>query len=311
MTTLVQLPYIAPWNWSQFHQYLTLRLLPGVESLTADRYSRTLILDGQTGWLSVRPLSQAGALELSISDSLSSKVVPLAERVSTMFDLQTDPHVIARHFAADPVIAPLVAADPALRLPSAFDPFELGVRAIIGQQVSVKAAVTIIRRLIDRLGEPLAACNPYGLNTLFPTAESIAKGNLDAIGMPTKRVSTLQAFAEAVFNGALCLNVEYGAEELIKRLCQLPGIGAWTAEYIALRGFAEPDAFPAADLGLLKAPIWGPAGISAKALTLRAESWRPWRAYAAMHIWQVYVGAELTHKPIRAVESVPARSPDP
>ena len=313
MTTSLQLPFIVPWHWSQFHQYFTLRLLPGVESLALDQYSRTVSLGGQTGWFSVRLLNHVAALELSLSDSLRDQSGPLAAQVTRMFDLNTDPAVLVRHFAADTFIGPLVTEQPALRLPSAFDPFEVAVRAFVGQQVSVKAAVTITRRLIERLGMPLPptpASRSRSLSALFPTAWAIARGNLDAIGMPAKRVLTLQTFAAAVDNGALTLNINQGVDDLVERLCQLPGIGTWTAEYIALRGFAAADAFPAADLGLLKAPLWGPIGLTAKTLLKRAECWRPWRAYAAMHIWQDYARREHLRKALKAAKSSPTPSPD-
>ena len=123
-----------------------------------------------------------------------------------------------------------------------------------------------------------------------PTPEALAAANLDGIGMPGKRVQTLQHFAAQVASGALRLDIDQGASELIERLCALPGIGPWTAEYIALRAFGDADAFPASDLGLLKAPIWGPTGITARQLQLHAEAWRPWRAYAAAHLWHNYSG---------------------
>ncbi|MCQ4310798.1 DNA-3-methyladenine glycosylase [Pseudomonas stutzeri] len=308
MTTLMHLPYLAPWSWSQFHQHFALRLLPGIESLDSGCYSRTVRVGSSVGWISVRPLPGQYALELTLSDSLQEHASVLASRVRKMFDLDTDPATVARHFADDPLLGPIVATNPELRLPSAFDPFEQAVRAIIGQQVTVKAAVTITRRLVDRLGEQLPstpANEAAGLLRLFPSAEAVANAVLDNIGMPGKRVATLQRLAAAVADDALELHVENGADELIKRLCELPGIGPWTAEYIALRGFGEPDAFPAADLGLLKAPLWGNEGITARQLLARSQAWRPWRAYAAVHIWQNYSNVVTETRQVKAVESSP------
>jgi len=289
--TPLHLPYIAPWSWTQFHQHFALRLLPGVEALDANRYSRTVRMDGSVGWFSVRPLPDKDAIELTLSDSLHEHAPTLVSQVRKMFDLDVDPAAVARHFIDDPQLGPLVVANPGLRLPSAFDPFEQAVRAIIGQQVTVKAAVTITRRLVERLGSELprsTSSDAAGLLTLFPSPEAIAQAQLDNIGMPGKRVATLQRLAAAVAEGALELQVQDGADELVRRLCMLPGIGPWTAEYIALRGFGEADAFPAADLGLLNAPLWGSEGITAKQLLARSQAWRPWRAYAAVHIWQNY-----------------------
>lgn len=292
--TIVYLPYRPPWNWMQFHQHFALRLLPGVEVLEPECYVRSVRFGGNVGWLSVRPAPGQHALELNVSDSMSAHLPALSTRVRKMFDLDTNPSELARHFASDPHLGPLVAANPGLRLPSTFDPFEQAVRAIVGQQVSVKAAVTITGRLVERLGDELICApetQPQGLLKLFPSAEAIAASELENIGMPGKRVATLQRMAAAVAGGALELDIKDGVDQLARRLCELPGIGPWTAQYIALRGFGEPDAFPVADLGLLKAPMWGSEGISARALLNRSEAWRPWRAYAAVHIWQNYSDA--------------------
>lgn len=287
---VIPLPYCPPWEWTQFHEHFALRLLPGVEALDETRYSRNIRLAGVRGWFSVRPLPERDALELTLSASAASVREPLAAHVRKMFDLDTDPQTLLRHFAQDQAIGPLIAANPSLRLPAAFDPFEQAVRAIINQQVSIKAAVTITRRLVERLGEPQHDPAIPMLDRLFPTPEAIAGATLDSIGMPAKRLAALQRFAASVAQGALELHVEDGADALVARLCELPGIGPWTAQYITLRGFGEADAFPAADLGLLKAPTWGPEGIGAKALAKRAEAWRPWRAYAAIHLWRNYAG---------------------
>ncbi|BFN28888.1 DNA-3-methyladenine glycosylase 2 [Pseudomonas sp. SCT] len=287
MTETLHLPYLQPWDWQQFHRHFALRLLPGVERLDADGYARTLRLGDARGWLSVRALADRPALEMTLSDSLQHAAKPLVSQVRKMFDLDADPQAIAAHFTSDPTLGPLIAVQPGLRLPAAYDPFEQAVRAVVGQQVTVKAAVTITRRLVERLGEPLQGA-PSGLELLFPTARAIADDPLENIGMPARRAQALRRLAAAVADGALQLHVEDGADALVRKLCELPGIGPWTAEYIALRGFGVADAFPAADLGLLKAPLWGNGGITAKALTARAESWRPWRAYAAIHIWDNY-----------------------
>lgn len=286
------LAYRAPWDWQQFHRHFALRLLPGVEALEADRYSRNLRIGDVRGWFSVRPLKDGAALELTLSDSLRQERQQLVGRVRKMFDLDADPQAIAAHFAGDALLGPLVAARPELRLPAAYDPFEQAVRAVVGQQVTVKAAVTITRRLVERLGEPLPDAPP-GLQRLFPTPRAVAEDSLENIGMPAKRAQALRGLAAAVAQGALQLHVDDGAEALVRKLCELPGIGPWTAEYIALRGFGEADAFPAADLGLLKAPVWGPGGIAARELARRAEAWRPWRAYAAIHLWQDYATPPL------------------
>ncbi|MCF7203391.1 DNA-3-methyladenine glycosylase family protein [Pseudomonas oligotrophica] len=287
MSLTLHLPYLEPWDWQQFHRHFALRLLPGVESLGERRYSRSVRVGTLHGWIRIEPVAGAPVLALTLCDSLLPAAESLGARVRRMFDLDADPQVITAHLGRDPVLAPLLAASPGLRVPAAYDPFEQAVRAVVGQQVSVKAAVTITRRLVERLGEPLPAA-PDGVHLLFPSAEALAGATLDNIGMPAKRLAALQHLAEAVAAGRLQLDIAAGADELVRQLCRLPGIGPWTAEYIALRGFGAADAFPSADLGLLKAPLWGTEPPSANALAARAEAWRPWRAYAAVHIWQDY-----------------------
>ncbi|WP_339512424.1 DNA-3-methyladenine glycosylase family protein [Pseudomonas sp. RL_15y_Pfl2_60] len=284
----VLLPYSAPWHWQQFHAHFALRKLLGVESLSDNCYTRSFQLGEQAGWFSIEPLAEQNALKLSVSESALGAIEQLIPRVRRMFDLDADPLAISQHFSADPYVAELVKRNPGLRLPTAFDPFEQAVRAIVGQQVTVKAAVTVTGRLVSRLGEPLTGTNPAGIERLFPLPQAIAEADLDGIGMPGKRVQTLQYFAGQIASGELQLNMQQGYLALVEKLCALPGIGPWTAEYIALRAFGEPDAFPASDLGLLKAPVWGEQGISAKQLHAHAEAWRPWRAYAAAHLWQNY-----------------------
>lgn len=282
----MRLDYFEPWSWQQFQRHFALRRLAGVEHLTADSYSRSFRLDGCTGWF--RLTAASSSLTLDVSPSAKDLESQLAARVRRMFDLDSDPAAIAHHLAQDPLLHTLLQRYPGLRLPVAFDPFEQAVRTIIGQQVTVKAAVTIAGRLVERLGESLSDAPVDGPLRLFPTPQAIADDPLPGIGMPGKRVDTLRRLASAVADGTLELTTADGIETLIDRLCALPGIGRWTAEYIALRAFGEPDAFPTADLGLLKSPLWGAEGISARELQKRAELWRPWRAYAAVYLWQSY-----------------------
>lgn len=288
MNTALLLPYVPPWNWQQFHAYFALRCLPDMERVSDHGYCRTFRAGHVQGWFTVHHVPEQTALQLTVSPSASTLLPMLAARVQRMFDLDTDTTQIAAHLSRDTQLAALVARYPGLRIPTAFDPFEQAVRAIVGQQVTVKAAVTIVGRLVKRLGEPLADAPTEGPGWLFPTPQAIAEANLDGIGMPGKRVATLQGFARALGDGSLALHADDGVDDLIERLCALPGIGPWTAQYIALRAFGVADAFPASDLGLLKARLWGSAGISARALTAQAEAWRPWRAYAAMYLWQSY-----------------------
>ncbi|VXC38524.1 3-methyladenine DNA glycosylase 2 [Pseudomonas sp. 8Z] len=289
MITLL-LPYQAPWDWQQFHSHFALRAIPGLESLSADSYSRGFSINGLHSWLQVTPQPALNALALCCESAAPAHVTELERRVRRMFDLDCQPEVIAQHLSADPLLAPLLLRNPGLRLPVAFDPFEQAVRAIVGQQVTVKAAVTIVGRLVQRFGARIETAHAPSISHLFPTPQVLAAADLTGIGMPGKRVQCLQHFAGRIADGSLKLQIQDGSAALIEQLCALPGIGPWTAQYIALRAFGEADAFPASDLGLLKAPIWGADGIDARRLQRRAEAWRPWRAYAAAHLWQCYSG---------------------
>ncbi|MFO1022804.1 MAG: AlkA N-terminal domain-containing protein, partial [Planctomycetales bacterium] len=204
-------------------------------------------------------------------------------RLRNLFDLDARPDVIARHLAADPLLAPMIKRHPGLRVPGAFDSFELVLRAVLGQQVSVRGASTLAGRFAERFGEPIET--PFsGLNRLTPTAESLSKARvntLSRLGIPSTRAQSLQNLARVIADGELDLESSVDPKMTISQLMELPGIGPWTAEYIAMRALRWPDAFPAGDLGLVKA-----SGLSARESQTASEHWRPWRAYAAMHLWE-------------------------
>lgn len=272
-----RLPYRPPYDWPQLAGFLRGRAIPGVEVADDDRYARTLALpDGRAGFLQVTP--GAGDwldLELALPDLAGA--IALVARVRRMFDCGADPAAIADHLARDAALKPLVKRRPGLRLPSAFDPFELGVRAIVGQQVTVKAATTVTGRVAARCGRPLA--EPRGaLTHLFPAPAALASADLDGLGLTAQRARTLRTFAQAVADGTLQLDTPRGPDEFAARLMALPGIGPWTAQYVALRAFGEPDAFPPGDLGLKRA-------LPGVDLAARSRAWSPWRGYAALHLW--------------------------
>jgi AraC family transcriptional regulator of adaptative response / DNA-3-methyladenine glycosylase II len=206
-----------------------------------------------------------------------------------VFDLAADPCLISSHLAQDELLAPLVAARPGLRVPGGWDGFELAVRAILGQQITVPAASRLAGKLVQAYGSPLAeslASTVDGLTHVFPPPQRLAKEDLATLGMPRSRALALSSLASAVVSDPAIFGPARGLEEAIAKLRALPGIGEWTAQYIAMRELREPDAFPAADIGLMRA-LAGPDGRRPTPVELltRAESWRPWRAYAALHLW--------------------------
>jgi AraC family transcriptional regulator of adaptative response / DNA-3-methyladenine glycosylase II len=211
-------------------------------------------------------------------------LIQLAERVRRMFDLNADPLRVAHVLSRDPYLRALVRSRPGLRVPGAWDEFELAVRAILGQQVSVRAATTLAGRLAQRFGRAVDVSGP-GLTHLFPDPHALASADLGAIGLTKSRAETIRGLARAVVGGTLTLDTSRGLEDGVERLAALPGIGEWTAQYVALRAFGDPDAFPFADLGLRRALANGAGLPSARAVARIAETWRPWRAYAAVHLW--------------------------
>jgi AraC family transcriptional regulator of adaptative response / DNA-3-methyladenine glycosylase II len=200
-----------------------------------------------------------------------------------MFDLSADPSCIARAFRSDPLLGPFVVRRPGLRIPGAWDPFECAVRAVLGQQVSVAAARTLAARLVLRAGATVAGL-PDGLTHAFPSPSRLADANLDGLGLTGTRVGAVRALARAVAAGDL--DLAGSVETVTAGLTALPGFGAWTAQYVALRALGEPDAFPAADLVLRKMAANGNGVLTVRELETRADAWRPWRSYAVMHLWR-------------------------
>jgi AraC family transcriptional regulator of adaptative response / DNA-3-methyladenine glycosylase II len=278
------LRYQPPYDWSAMLGFLSQRAISGVERVAGGAYSRSICVAGTSGVLSIRPAA-GNALCAKIRIGKLRTLPSIIARLRRVFDLAADPLAISAHLAGDPVLAPLVAKRPGLRVPGAWDGFELAVRAVLGQQITVGAAVSLARRLVAKYGQPLENPEP-GLTHLFPTPAALAKADLSTLGMPKSRASTLSAVAAAVLKTPDLLDANCELDEAVRRLRAIPGVGEWTAQYIALRQLREPDAFPATDIGVLRA-LADARGQrpSAAEILRRAERWRPFRAYAAQHLW--------------------------
>jgi AraC family transcriptional regulator of adaptative response / DNA-3-methyladenine glycosylase II len=283
-TLTLQLAYRPPFDWPALLGFLGRRALKGVEMIDGESYARTVRLGAATGWVRVRHAPARRTLELELTRSLMPVLPALLGRLRHLFDLAARPDVIAQHLGEDPLLAGAVAAHPGLRVPGAFDGFELAVRAILGQQVTVAAATTIAGRFATHFGEPIATPVP-GLERLSPTAAGVARAGVDeiaALGIVAARARSILAVAEAVLSGGLRLEPGADPTATVARLTALPGIGPWTAQYMAMRALRWPDAFPREDVALRNAL----GGIGAAEAEARAERWRPWRSYAAMHLWR-------------------------
>lgn len=279
----LRLSYRPPLAWDELLRFLEARAILGVERVAGESYARTVAIGPHRGWLKVAPASVPNTLSVEFAASLAPVLAPLLARLRRLFDLCARPDVIASHLAGDERIGHAVGACPGLRVPGSFSGFELAWRAILGQQVSVRAATTVARRLAATLGEPIETPDPE-LNCLTPSPERVAEAEVEemaALGMTRDRARSIKAIAEADAVGRLRLEPGADPEATIAQLREFPGVGEWTAHYIAMRALGWPDAFPHGDLGLLR----GLGESSPTRLRAIAEPWRPWRAYAVMHVW--------------------------
>jgi AraC family transcriptional regulator, regulatory protein of adaptative response / DNA-3-methyladenine glycosylase II len=282
------LRYRPPYDWDCMLSFLQARAIPGVEVIDGARYLRTVEVDGAMGSIEVIHLPNRQSLGVSTRFPDVRQLPAIVARVRRVFDLGADIETIDEHLSGDPMLAPLVAQRPGLRAPGGWDGFELAVRAVLGQQISVSAARRLAGQIVSLHGcaVPRSFLIHPNLSHVFPTASQLALAPSIGVGMPAARLNTLKAVAEASLADPNLFCPLGNIEETMTRLQTIRGIGEWTAQYIALRAVREMDAFPATDIGLLRsiALMDGKRATSANLLS-RAESWRPWRAYAAQHLW--------------------------
>ena len=287
---VLRLTFRPPYDWVQVREFLAARGVSGVECVDERGYARTVMTAKGHAVIRVRPVEGEDALELRVHGAEPATLLQVSSAARRAFDVAADPALIAAAFQSDPLLAPMVERRPGLRIPGIWDPFECVVRAILGQQISVAGARTLTARVVGRAGRPLPA-PMAGLTHLFPTPCELATADLNGLGLTRARMVALQALARAVADGEL--DFEGATEKICAALAALPGIGEWTAQYVALRALGEPDAFPASDLVLRRMGAAGDLPLSRRALHARAEAWRPWRGYAAMHLWRAASDAAL------------------
>ena len=285
-TSTLQLSYRPPYDWHGVLAFLAARQLDGVEWVTDNSYARTVRLGERKGWIKVTQAEHQNVLLLEFTHTLTPMLPALLSRVRDLFDLSARPDIIARHLRKDRRLAPLVKRTPGLRVPGAFDGFELGLRAIIGQQVTVKAATTVACRMVAAFGERIDTPYPE-LNRLTPMPPRLAKASIDELcelGVVSARAKSIVALARAQLSGHASLDngMHHNPDAVIARLTELPGIGAWTAHYIAMRALRWPDAFPKEDIAVRN----GLGRVSAKLAEEMSQGWRPWRSYAVLHLWR-------------------------
>jgi AraC family transcriptional regulator of adaptative response / DNA-3-methyladenine glycosylase II len=284
---VLRLHYRPPYDFHSVLAFLRGRALPGIEVVDDESYSRVFGPAEAPGWLRLSAWpDKEHALRLQLHCPQPAQMLPVVMRIRRMFDLDADPQAIAAALQTTVPMRRSLQKYPGLRLPGSWDGFEVAVRAILGQQVSVAAARTLASRVVHRYGEALPTPVAPGLECLFPRPEVLVEADLNALGITTARAQTIRGVARALLDGRVDFRVEQSLDEFVQRWVALPGIGEWTAHYMAMRGLSHPDAFPAADLILRRAASTDGTMLSTKALTQMAEAWRPWRAYAVMHLWR-------------------------
>ena len=276
---LFRLRFRPPYQWESMLAFLAARATPGVEVVELGSYRRSISLNNSDGYFEVSLDESREALSVHIQFADSRALFLIVERIRRMFDLSADWQVIAARLRTDPALAARIESLPGLRVPGCWDGFELATRAILGQQISVKGATAFAGRIARTFGRPLSAAG--SLTHLFPSPEVLADARLTTVGLTTARAETIRALARAVCDKRVSFEGIAESDAFLSRLCEIPGIGQWTAQYVAMRALGEPDAFPSSDLGLLRALNLG----GVRELERRSEAWRPWRAYAAMYLW--------------------------
>ena len=292
----LRLRYRPPYDWAAMLAYLDARAIEGVERVEGGCYRRTVAHEGRLGTVEVSHEPARDSLRVTVRFPCVRALPVLLARVRRVFDVGADIEAIGAHLSRDPLLAPLLARRPGLRAPGGWDGSELAVRAILGQQITVVAARRLAGQLVALCGEALPDGEhlPAGLSRAFPAPERVASADLGALGMPGARKASLKALAEAALADPHLFRPSGSVEEAIARLRAIRGVGEWTAQYIPLRALRETDAFPASDIGLLRGatPEAGTRPTPADLLQ-RAEPWRPWRAYAAQHLWAADAGMNL------------------
>ena len=300
---VLRLKYRPPYDWDHILAFLEVRAIAGVEFVENGRYFRTVEIEGTLGSIAVSHLPKQESIEVATQFPNVRALPAIVARVRQLFDLGADIDIINRHLSADPALARLVAERPGMRAPGGWDGFEIAIRAVIGQQISLSAARRLAGQLVQLHGRTVP--EPFrihpALSLAFPDAKRLASASSIGLSMPGARLLSVRAVAEAASENPGLFSSLGRLEETIARLKTIRGVGEWTAHYIALRAGRDTDAFPATDLGLLRgASSIAGINVTPSTLLLRADAWRPWRAYAAQHLWAVAANAKPSNTGLAA-----------
>ena len=282
---VLRLAYRPPLDFPAMLAFLRKRAIPGIECIDERSYQRVIVSDGRPSLIRVSADPKRPELRLQLGSTDARAIPGIVAKVRRVFDLDADLRTVHACLEQEPLLAHGIAQRPGLRIPGGWDGFEVAARAVLGQQVSVAAATTLARRLVQRFGTPLADM-PEGLDRQFPAPSELADAPLEQIGLPRTRASTLRAVAAACAEGRLDFSRAQTLQQFVAQATALPGIGAWTAHYMALRALGMPDAFPAGDL-VLQQVLGQGQRLGERACEARSQPWRPWRAYAVLHLWHL------------------------
>lgn len=288
------LSFRPPFDWKAMLAFLAYRHIPGVEHVTECSYARTIRIDNLVGDFKVSFTEGSNQLKATINFPNTKLLYRIVDRIRTIFDLRADSESIEKQLSKDEVLKLIVQNHSGLRVPGCWDGLEVAVRAVLGQQVTVKAATTLVGRIADKFGEEYI-CENSALNRVFPSAEALAKADLGNLGIVSQRIEAIKEIARQVACNELVINPANPTELFVEKICKVKGIGEWTAFYIAMRALSDPDAFPYSDLILRRAATEPGSTLSGKQLLKLSENWKPWRAYAVIFLWAHY-GA--VHKPL-------------
>ncbi len=288
----LRLCYRPPFDFAAMLAFLGKRAMPGLERVTTHSYERLAGSADAPLRLTVTADPPRSELHLRIDGADPRAIPDLVHRVRRLFDLDADLTPVQRAFASEPLLARGIAERPGLRVPGGWDGFEIAVRAILGQQISVAGATTLAGRLVHKFGTACAIVGD-GFDRLFPPPEALRDAALESIGLPRARAASLRALAAAVAEGDVDFSAGQRLDDFVTRLCAPPGIGTWTAHYVAMRALGHPDAYPAGDL-VLRQALGDGSALSARECEARSQPWRPWRAYAVLHLW--HLSSELARE---------------
>ena len=290
----LRLAYRPPFDFALMLAFLAKRAIPGIEQITASSYERVTGPLDRSCLIRVTSDSKKSELRLEICNAEPRMIPELVRRTRRLFDLDADLHAVHACLVIEPLLARGIAQRPGLRVPGCWDGFELAVRAVIGQQISVAGATTIAARLVAAFGN--TRTDKQGdLDRAFPTPAVLAQASLLGIGLTQARINTLRALAQAVLDGAVSFQAGQKIAEFATNMCRIAGIGPWTAQYVAMRALHHPDAFPAGDL-ILQQALGGQNRLSERETAAQSQAWRPWRAYAVLHLWHLSSDVDLEKK---------------